>query len=104
MSAAPHLWTPRTMDRIEFIGNRELRYAIWENLVSFPSQTPGFGERGSWQLQARLAQLYFLRGWGMRRIAVRYGMHRAAVARLLADWRIRAIRTGYIQDIRPDMS
>ena len=70
------------MDRIEFIGNRELRYAIWENLVSFPSQTPGFGERGSWQLQARLAQLYFLRGWGMRRIAVRYGMHRAAVARL----------------------
>lgn len=89
------------MNQLSFLGNRALRDAIANNLVSFPAQIPSFNQEGG-DLQARMAQLYFIHGWRLRRISARYEMHRAVVARMLSEWRIKAVRAGYIQEIPPE--
>ena len=53
-------------------------------------------------LQARIVQLYFVRGWAVTRICCRYNLNRTVVANLLSEWRIRAVGAGYIQDVGPD--
>jgi hypothetical protein len=86
---------------LALVGNTTLRAAIKRNLVSFPSQIPPFMKRG--EIQERMVQLYFVRGWRMRAIGERYGLSKSAVRKLLSEWRIRAIAAGYIQDIHPDV-
>lgn len=56
-------------------------------------------KRGSGDLQERIVQLYFVRGWTVRSICERYGLGKAMAHKLLAEWRIRAIESGYIQEI-----
>jgi hypothetical protein len=90
------------MHSIELIGNSALRLAVSRNLVSFPSQVPGFMRRHRGEVQSRIVQLYFVRGWAVGQICTRYQLHKVVVTRLLSEWRIRAIASGYIQDIRPD--
>ena len=46
-------------------------------------------------------QLYFVRGWSVRNICMRYGLSKAMAHKLLAEWRIRAVESGYIQEIEP---
>ncbi len=86
---------------ISLIGNAALRVAIQRNLVSFPAQIPAFMKRSGNDIQQRMAQLYFTRGWSIRDIGARYGIGRATAQRLISDWRIRAVAGGFIQDICP---
>lgn len=87
---------------LALVGNTLLRTAITRNLVTFPAQIQPFMKRTSGDLQERIVQLYFVRGWSVRSICERYGMSKAMVHKLLAEWRIRAIESGYIQEIEPD--
>lgn len=82
------------------VGNSTLRSAIQQNLVSFPSQVPSFMKRGD--LQERIVQLYFVRGWQLQSICKRYGLGKSTVRKLLSDWKIRAVAGGYIQEIDPE--
>jgi len=87
---------------ISLFGNSALRVAIQRNLVSFPSQLPTLTRRPGGDTQERIARLYFSLGWPVRRICERYGLSRTMVQKLLADWRLRAVASGFIQDIRPE--
>lgn len=71
--------------------------AIRRNLVSFPSQIPAFVKHG--ELQERIVQLFFVRGWTVKAICDRYGLGKSTVRKLISDWKIRAVAAGYIQEI-----
>ena len=86
---------------LALLGNTLLRTAITRNLVSFPAQIQPFMRRTSGDLQERIVILYFVRGWSVRMICERYGLSKAMAHKLLAEWRIRAVESGYIQEIRP---
>lgn len=86
---------------LALLGNTLLRTAITRNLVSFPAQVQPFFRRGAGDVQERIVQLYFIRGWSIRRICVRYGLSKAMAHKLLKEWRIRAIESGYVQEITP---
>jgi transposase-like protein len=86
---------------LALLGNTLMRTAITKNLVSFPAQIRPFMRRGSGDLQERIVQLYFVRGWSVRRICDRYGLSKAMAHKILAEWRIRAVESGYIQEIEP---
>ena len=87
---------------ISLVGNSALRIAIQRNLVSFPSQMPAFMKRPGDDTQQRIAHLYFSRGWPIRNICARYGLSKPSIQRLLSEWRIRAVGSGFIQDIHPE--
>jgi transposase-like protein len=87
---------------IALFGNTLLRAAIQRNLVSFPGQVAAFTRRGVGDTQERIVQLYFVRGWSVRRICERYRMSKVAVQNLLSEWRIRAVAAGHIQEIDPE--
>ncbi len=86
---------------LALLGNTLLRTAITRNLVTFPAQIQPFMKRMKGDLQERIVQLYFVRGWSVRSICERYAMSKAMVHKLLAEWRVRAIESGYIQEIEP---
>jgi transposase-like protein len=88
---------------LSHLGNTLLRTAITRNLVSFPAQVQSFMRRTSGDLQERIVQLYFVRGWSVRNICERYGLSKAMAHKLLAEWRIRAVESGYIQEISPGL-
>jgi len=83
-------------------GNRSLQIAVRGNLASFPSQAPGFGKYPLKEIQWRLAVLYFVRGWSRCELARRYGVSPQRCGQMISDWRIHAVRLGYIDDIRPE--
>jgi hypothetical protein len=87
---------------LALLGNTLLRTAITRNLVTFPAQIQPFMKRSMGDLTERIVQLYFVRGWSVRSICDRYGMSKAMVHKLLAEWRIRAVESGYIQEREPD--
>src|SRR5580692_3663885 len=95
----PILGTILTNMTLALLGNTLLRTAITRNLVSFPAQIRPFMKRSSGDLQERIVQLYFVRGWTVRSICDRYGLSKAMAHKLLAEWRIRAVESGYIQEI-----
>ncbi len=82
--------------------NRVLRRAVQENLVTFPSQVPALGRRSRHDVQQRIVVLYFVCGWTMDNIARRYGLGRQRMGQILTEWRIRAVKEGYIQEIEPE--
>lgn len=86
---------------LALLGNTLLRTAITRNLVTFPAQIQPLMKRSTGDLQERIVQLYFVRGWTVRRICDRYGLSKAMTHKLLAEWRIRAVESGYIQEIVP---
>ena len=92
---------PASFAKLAFLRNAVLRTAIKRNLVSFPSQIRPFAKRTIADLQVRIVQLYFVRGWSLRRLGDRYNLRKETVHQLLAQWRIRAIESGYIQEIEP---
>lgn len=79
----------------------QLRDAVRNNSVSFPSQVPIFERHDRPDLQRRIVQLYFLCGWSCATIAARYGMIRQRIGQVLNTWKRRAVETGYIQYIPP---
>jgi hypothetical protein len=79
----------------------ELRLAIRANQVTFPSPAPTFGRHDRADLQWKLAQLYFVRGWNCEGIAAKYGLIHQRVRQILNAWKRRAVATGYIQLIPP---
>jgi hypothetical protein len=81
--------------------NRVMQQAVRENLVSFPSQVPVFGKQCRPDLQRKIVLLYFVFGWTMDDIAVRYGLGRQRIGQILTAWRIRAVKQGYVQAIDP---
>jgi hypothetical protein len=85
---------------LPLLGNKLLRTALKRNLVTFPAQIRPLSKRAG-DLQERIVQLYFVRGWTVRDICDRYGSSKAIVQNLLAEWRIRAIECGYIQEVEP---
>ena len=97
----PDFYTRLKRMTLALLGNTMLRTAITRNLVSFPAQIRPFMKRGSGDLQERIVQLYFVRGWPVRSICERYRLSKAMAHKLLAEWRIRAIESGYIQEIEP---
>ncbi len=86
---------------LALLGNTLLRTAITRNLVSFPAQIQPFMKRSTGDLQERIVMLYFVRGWSVRMICDRYGLSKAMAHKLLAEWRIRAVESGCIQEIQP---
>jgi hypothetical protein len=78
-----------------------LRKAIRRHEVSFPSQVPTFPKHDRPDLQQKLAQLYFIRGWNGPQIGVRYSLSRLRVYQILSTWTRRAVEAGYIQSIPP---
>lgn len=81
------------------LGNKVLRQAVQENLVSFPSQVPAFGKQFRPAFQQNIVLLYFVRGWTKDQIATRYGLGQQRIVQILTAWRIRATKEGYIQPI-----
>jgi hypothetical protein len=92
---------PASFATLAFLRNAVLRTAITRNLVSFPSQIRPFTKPTVADLQVRIVQLYFVRRWSVRRIGDRYNLRKDSVHQLLAQWRIRAIESGFIQEIEP---
>jgi hypothetical protein len=76
-----------------------LRMAIRDNRVSFPSQVPIFVCQHRVEIQWRLVSLYFVQGWSAVRIARRYKVSSRRVQQLLRQWVSRARTLGYLQEI-----
>lgn len=83
-------------------GNKTLRMAVQQNRVNFPAQIPSFAPPGVSELQRRIVHLYFISGWTIERIGNRYAISDAMVRKMLTAWRIRAIASGYVQEIDPE--
>ncbi len=88
---------------LALFGNKVLRSAIEQNQVSFPAQVPVFAKHQAGDLQARISQLYFVGGWTIKEIGKRYSMPGEMVRKSLTEWRVRAISSGYIQEIGPEI-
>jgi CheY-like chemotaxis protein len=86
---------------LSLIGNRRLRSLIRRNAASFPAQVPSFSRRDRGELDGRLAQLYFVRAWSLGAIAARYGFSKSCILKMLNEWRVRAVGSGYIAEIEP---
>ena len=84
----------RTLDEA---GNRAVRAGIRSNLITFPSEAPVFRKTTRPDLQAKIAILYFIRGWSTAQIGRRYGIGRQRAAQILTKWRVRAVFNGYLQ-------
>jgi hypothetical protein len=78
-----------------------LRNAIQANRVNFPAPVPVFPSQFRPDLQWRLVELYFIRGWSSRRIAERYGVTARRIQQSLQHWAAHAIQRGYLQVIPP---
>ena len=85
----------RMTDNLALFGNKMLQTAIRENLVSVPSQVPVFPNSGG-DIQARMAQLYFLSGWTINQLCERYATSGETVRKYLTEWRVRAVSSGDI--------
>src|SRR5450432_4897921 len=75
-----------------------LRSAIQTNQVSFPAQTPRFSQSRA-DIEWRLVQLYFVRGWNCIQLARRYNLTRQRIEQLLAVWVDCASKLGFLQEI-----
>ena len=89
----------RSLCRLEEADIGDLRDALRENRISFPSQVPTFSKHDRPDLQRKLAQLYFVLGWNCSAIGARYGLLPGRVRQVLNTWKRRAVETGYIQHI-----
>jgi hypothetical protein len=87
--------------KLDVLRMDQLREAIRNNWVSFPSPVPTFKKHDRPDLQWKLVQLYFVRGWNCKSIADRYGFSRQRSRQILMTWKRRAVEMGYIQYIPP---
>jgi hypothetical protein len=76
-----------------------LRRAIRGNIVSFPSQIPVFLKQPPADVQWRVVQLFFVRGWSSAKIGERFNVPRHQIWEILNEWSVRALALGYVQVI-----
>lgn len=95
---------PLDQVKLHSLRSDQLRLAIRNNLVTFPSQVPVFERHDRPDLQRRIVQLYFLLGWSCETIAARFGLLRQRIGQVLSTWKRRAVEMGYIQVIPPPTS
>lgn len=76
-----------------------LRNAIQANRIHFPEPVPVFAREFRPDIQWRLVELYFIRGWSARSLAERYGVTTRRVQQSLLHWAGRAAESGYLQEI-----
>ena len=88
--------------KLDLLRIDEMREALRNNEISFPNPVPTFERHDRPDLQWRLVQLYFVRGWSCERIAERYGFGHQRVRQILTTWKRRAVETGYVQYIPPE--
>ena len=79
----------------------ELRNAIQANRISFPVPVPIFATQFRPDIQWRLVELYFIRGWSSKQLADRYGVTSRRIQQSLQHWAGRAMARGYLQEIPP---
>ena len=79
-----------------------LRDSIQANQVHFPMPVPTFPYQFRADIQWRLVELYFVRGWSTKRIAERYGLTSRRIQQSLQRWADRAVADGYLQEIPPE--
>ena len=80
----------------------EIRQAIQANRVSFPVPVPIFPAQFRPEIQWRLVELYFIRGWSTRRLAERYGVTARRIQQSIQHWVGLALARGYLQTIPPE--
>lgn len=108
----PRLGLPRTIPTNASVSDKkllemrvdQLRDAVRDNQVSFPSQIPTFSKHTRPDLQRKLVQLYFICGWSGPKIRARYRLGAQRFQQILSTWKRRAVELGYIQTIPPDQS
>jgi hypothetical protein len=76
-----------------------LRQAVRENRVSFPSPVPKFAHQYRADVQWRLAELYFVRGWSFCQLGGRYQVTAGRVRQTIRRWAEQAIALNYLQNI-----
>jgi hypothetical protein len=79
-----------------------LRDSIQANQVHFPMPIPSFPYQYRADIQWRLVELYFIRGWSTKRIAERYGLTSRRIQQSLQHWVVSAMERGYLQAIPPE--
>ena len=80
----------------------ELRMAIKANRVNFPVPVPVFPAQFRPEIQWRLVELYFIRGWSSRQLAERYGVTARRIQQSIQHWVDLAVSRGYLQVIPPE--
>jgi hypothetical protein len=108
----PRLGLPRTVPADTSVSDKkllemrvdQLREAVRDKQVSFPSQIPTFSKHTRPDLQRKLVQLYFICGWSGPKIRARYRLGAQRFQQILSTWKRRAVELGYIQTIPPDQS
>jgi hypothetical protein len=108
----PRMGLPRTIPANASVSDKkllemrvdQLREAVRDNQVSFPSQIPTFSKHTRPDLQQKLVQLYFICGWSGPKIRARYRLGAQRFQQILSTWKRRAVELGYIQTIPPDQS
>jgi len=53
-------------------------------------------------IQWRLVELYFIRGWSTKKLAERYGVTSRRIQQSLQHWVVSAMERGYLQAIPPE--
>jgi len=86
---------------IEWMDITDVRTEIRANRVTCPAQIPTFPGSYRPHVQSNVAQLYFLMGWSVAKIADRYRLARSQTRQVLNEWKQRAARAGYVQHIPP---
>jgi hypothetical protein len=79
-----------------------LRTSIRENRIHFPVPVPVFSGQYRPDIQWRLVELYFIRGWSAKKIAERYGVTARRIQQSLQHWADKAMERGYLQAIPPE--
>lgn len=82
----------------------ELREAIKANRVCFPVPVMVFPTQFRPDIQWRLVELYFIRGWSSKQLAERYGVTARRIQQSLQHWADRAMARGYLQEIPAETS
>lgn len=80
----------------------EIRQAIKANRVNFPVPVPIFPAQFRPEIQWRLVELYFIRGWSTRQLAERYGVTARRIQQSIQQWTGLAVARGYLQVIPPE--
>jgi hypothetical protein len=76
-----------------------LRRAVRENRLSFPSPVPVFAHQYRADVQWRLVELYFIRGWSFCQLGGRYKVTAGRVRQAIRCWVERAMALNYLQNI-----
>jgi hypothetical protein len=92
-------WKPEDAVSIAQMSLRQLRAAIHNHEISFPSQVPVFACQSRADIQWRMVQLYFVRNWSCADVGERYGVTMERVRQLISLWVRRAVFLGYLQEI-----